>query len=141
LLLSPLLEDHEFLGEIFVQREWLLHGAETLDSAIVTLRNRRIPVVIAERDLTPGNWKDALGAIQQLRDPPLLVVTSHTADEYLWAEVLNLGGHDVLAKPFKTAELQWVLESAWRIWSQKNKRKADSASARGVSGHDAEFEY
>jgi len=35
--------------------------------------------------------------------------------------VLNLGGHDVLAKPFQAAEVQWALESAWRIWANRNK--------------------
>jgi hypothetical protein len=48
---------------------------------------------------------------------PLLVVTSRLADEYLWVEVLNLDGHDVLAKPFRAAEAQRVLESGWRIWA------------------------
>jgi len=50
---------------------------------------------------------------------PFLVVTSRLADEYLWVEVLNLGEHDVLAKPFRAPEVQWVLESGWRIWANK----------------------
>jgi hypothetical protein len=36
-----------------------------------------------------------LVAIQRVPKPPLLVVTSRLADEYLWAEVLNLGGQAV----------------------------------------------
>jgi len=131
LLISPISEDHDVLGQIFVQQQWMLYGAETLDSALVILHNWQVPVLIVERDLQPGDWKDALVAIQQLQDPPLLVVTSRLADEYLWAEALNLGAHDVLAKPFQAAELQWVLESAWRIWAQKNEQEADSASAMG----------
>ena len=31
---------------------------------------------------------------------PLVIVASHLADDQLWAEALNLGAHDVLAKPF-----------------------------------------
>jgi hypothetical protein len=58
---------------------------------------------------------------------PLLIVASRLADEYLWAEVLNLGGHDVLAKPFQGAEVQWVLESAWRIWTNRKKRASSFA--------------
>jgi DNA-binding response OmpR family regulator len=96
------------------------------------LRDLQVPVVIAEGDLAPGTWKDALMAIQQLRDPPLLVVISRLADEYLWAEALNLGAHDVLAKPFRAAELQWVLEGAWRISRQRNKRKAFPTSGAGL---------
>jgi DNA-binding response OmpR family regulator len=78
--------------------------------------------VIAERDLPLGDWKDLLAAIRLLPDPPLLIVTSRLADEYLWAEVLNLGGHDVIAKPFLLAELRWVLAGAWRIVEENRKR-------------------
>jgi hypothetical protein len=43
-----------------------------------------------------------------------LVVASRLADERLWAEVLNLGGHDVLAMPFDAHEVRRVMESAVR---------------------------
>jgi hypothetical protein len=42
-----------------------------------------------------------------------VVVTSRLADDYLWSEVLNLGGWDVLAKPFREQEVLYVLDSAW----------------------------
>jgi nucleotide-binding universal stress UspA family protein len=43
----------------------------------------------------------------------MLVVSRH-ADERLWAEVLNLGGFDVLTLPFDRDELGRVLSSALR---------------------------
>jgi DNA-binding response OmpR family regulator len=131
LLVNPILEDRRQLGQIFAQNNWLLYIAETLEEALIELRNRPVPVVLVERNLTAGNWKDALVAIQQLQDSPLLVVTTRLADEYLWAEALNLGAHDVLAKPFHASELKWVLESAWRISAQKKQQALDSASRRG----------
>jgi DNA-binding response OmpR family regulator len=93
---------------------------------LALLRDQPMPVVITERDLPLGDWKDILAAIQLLPHPPLLVVTSRLADEYLWTEVLNLGGHDVLAKPFQAVELQWVLESAWRISAHHQKQTLKS---------------
>ena len=42
-----------------------------------------------------------------------LIVTSRLADASLWAEVLNLGGYDLLAKPFNRQEVRHVLTSAW----------------------------
>ena len=44
----------------------------------------------------------------------LMLVVSRHADERLWAEVLNLGGFDVLALPFDRDELKWALSSALR---------------------------
>ena len=128
LLVSPSSEDHEFLSEIFGEQNWKLYGVRTLGSALALLRGQPVPVVITERDLPLGDWKDLLAAIQHLAHRPLLVVTSRLADEYLWTEVLNLGGHDVLAKPFQGKELRWVLESAWRTPAHNEKRPVKSAS-------------
>jgi DNA-binding response OmpR family regulator len=114
LLASADEQDHRFLDHLFFQKEWTLFSARTVESALSFLRESPTSVVIIERDVPGGGWKKILSAIQQLARPPLLVVTSRLADDHLWAEVLNLGGHDVLAKPFRTAELVWVLENAWR---------------------------
>jgi DNA-binding response OmpR family regulator len=134
LLVSPLLEDHQLLSQIFLDKGWTLHLTHTLGSALALLQDRPIPVIITERDLRPGDWKDVFAALQQVPHQPLLVVTSRLADEHLWAEVLNLGGHDVLAKPFQAAEVQWELESAWRIWANRKKRRLNTSEPAMTSG-------
>jgi DNA-binding response OmpR family regulator len=73
--------------------------------------------VVTERDLAPGSWRDILENVLLLPDPPFLIVTSRLADEYLWAEALNLGAYNVLAKPFDASEVMHVLGSAWRHWT------------------------
>jgi DNA-binding response OmpR family regulator len=115
LLVSAVDEEHEILDRIFFQQGWILFKARTIESALVLLNQNPVPVVITERDLPAGSWKDLLAAIQSLPDAPLLIVTDRQADEYLWAEVLNLGGYDVLGQPIQVTELLWVLGTAWRI--------------------------
>lgn len=41
------------------------------------------------------------------------------ADERLWAEVLNLGGYDVLPTPFEPDEVTRVCTGAWLAWKHK----------------------
>jgi DNA-binding response OmpR family regulator len=41
-----------------------------------------------------------------------VIVVSRTAGEALRAEVLNLGGYDLLAKPFVTEEVARILREA-----------------------------
>jgi len=117
LLVSNIQEDHRILAEIFSQNQWMLFRTATVRTAISIVRENEIPVVISDRDVPDGGWKKLLSAFGRLSRPPLLVVTSRLADEYLWAEVLNLGGHDVLATPFNPRELGWVLESAWHTFA------------------------
>jgi len=80
------------------------------------LRGGQFQVVISERDLLPGTWREILQHTLLLPVPPLLIVTSRFADDWLWVEALNLGAFDVLAKPFETDEVIRVFSSAWRNW-------------------------
>ena len=69
-------------------------------------------IVICERFLPDGSWRDVLRTAQALTRPPSIIVTSRLADSELWAEVLNLGGHDVLAQPFRAEEVVWAVRNA-----------------------------
>ena len=114
-------EDHAGLTDIFAQSQWLLcpqsqwelKTSRSLDEALPILRQKRVPIVICERDLDGASWKALLEQAALLPDPPYLIVASRLADEYLWAEALNLGAYDVLAKPYETGEVVRVLSSAW----------------------------
>jgi DNA-binding response OmpR family regulator len=55
-----------------------------------------------------------------LPDPPLLIVTSRLADERLWAEALNLGAWDVLAKPFDADEVIRIIGIACQHWEDRH---------------------
>jgi DNA-binding response OmpR family regulator len=77
----------------------------------------KIPLVVTERNLATGSRRDLLDNAFLLPDPPILIVTSRLPDEYLWAEALNLGAYNVLAKPFDASEVMRILDSAWRHWT------------------------
>jgi DNA-binding response OmpR family regulator len=113
-LVSAAEEDREVLGSVFSQQGWTLYTTRAFETALAFLRDNPVPVVITEQYLPLGDWKDILTGVQRLPHAPLLIVTARLADEYLWAEVLNLGGHDVLNKPFQVTELLWVLGNAWQ---------------------------
>jgi DNA-binding NtrC family response regulator len=113
LLISPFEQDHKLFKLLFTEQGWKLHRASSLESALRLLRQGIASLVIAEKDLPNGTWKDVLGAVLQLSSAPPVVVTSLHADDYLWAEALNLGAYDVLAKPFERTEAIRVCSSAW----------------------------
>jgi DNA-binding NtrC family response regulator len=85
-------------------------------SALALLQQHEIDVVVCEQNLQPGTWKDLLEKINGISNAPSLIVTSRLADWHLWAEALNLGAWDVLAKPFDLSEAIRSIQSAWRHW-------------------------
>ena len=66
------------------------------------------------------NWKKVLSDLRRFAHPPQLIVTSRTADDYLWAEVLNIGGYDVLPQG---------------LWEQCASRAASAAGPMVRSAH------
>jgi DNA-binding response OmpR family regulator len=113
LSVSSAREDHAALRHILYELPWRITAATTCVEAKARLNRLRVSIILCERDLPDGSWKDLLSCISDAAERPLLIVTSRFADEYLWAEVLNLGGYDVLAKPFRDQEVRHVLASAW----------------------------
>lgn len=113
LSVSPVLGDQDALDQLLHPPRWTIYRAQTLKSAVAILKQKRPPLVLCERDLGPETWREMLEEMTLVIDPPLLIVTSRFADEHLWAEALNLGAYDVLAKPFDAMELTRTLTSAW----------------------------
>ena len=142
LSVSPIEEDHYFWESTAGQPEWFsyistkcaVQRSYTLDSARATLRRSHIPVVVCECDLLPGAWIDILDEAALLPAPPLLIVTSRLADERLWAEAINLGAFDVLAKPFNAREVMRVLASAWRHGVDLNQVPFKRPASRAENG-------
>ena len=120
LSVSPFVEDHEALTHILRPYSWTLHRASTLAAATKFLPRHPISLVVGERDLPPHTWRDLLAEVGVLLSKPLLIVASHQADDYLWAEALNLGAYGVLAKPFDVVEVRRTLSSAALNWSWKH---------------------
>jgi DNA-binding NtrC family response regulator len=138
LFISTNEEDCVFLERIFREFDWTLYtnstwtliASPTLASSFAVLRERPIPIALCECDVLPGNWREMLEHISLLPDPPLVIVTSRLADERLWAEALNLGAYDVLAKPFDATEVVRILGLAWQHWQDRHKLHANRTLQR-----------
>jgi len=107
---------------------WTLAVSDDVPCATAYLESEAVPIVLCERESMAGSWKDVLESVARFPAPPMLIVASRTADEYLWAEALNLGAYDVLSKPYRPAEVVRVLSMAWLHW--KNRRPAKTALAQ-----------
>ena len=112
LSVSTAVEDHTVVRQSVSGISCSLQTAGDCRTALAQLGDGRIAVVVCERDLPDGTWRDILEHLGSAPGRPLLIVTSRLADERLWAEVLNLGGYDVLAKPFNAEEARHVLLTA-----------------------------
>jgi DNA-binding NtrC family response regulator len=136
LAVSSIESDHTSLSHIFGHTAWTFDSARSVKEAMEKLTHETSPVVLCDETLPDGSWKDMHAFCQTRPNPSYLIVSSHYADDRLWAEVLNLGAYDVLAKPFHSKEVFRVIGLAWRHWtnSRKSAGRAYSHSAKMAAG-------
>jgi DNA-binding NtrC family response regulator len=118
LLVSAHQSDHISLQRILARSCWKLQVRANWRDGLALLRQRRVPVVICDGEQTDSDWRALLYEMADLPDAPKLIVSSRLADERLWAEVLNLGGYDVLATPFDPREVLRACFLAWQNWER-----------------------
>lgn len=129
LLIAGPVEDNGPQRSIFDKLSWPIERVRNCAGVLLQARSNPPRVIVCERDLPDGTWKDVLEIAASVVHPPPVIVTSRLADDYLWAEVLNLGGYDLLAKPFDPREVARTLKLAWEHLA-KPARPAPSSQGR-----------
>jgi two-component system response regulator HydG len=138
LSVSHMVEDHIDLRRLFERARWETREAHCCREAIAAIAEQDLDVVLCEARLPDGDWKDLLDDLSRRANPPYLIVTSRLADESLWAEVLNLGGYDVLAKPFVSGEVCRVVGLACEHHQERQVRSAAGGNATTTRGPASE---
>jgi DNA-binding NarL/FixJ family response regulator len=81
---------------------------------MIVLCSYRMPIIVCDRSLPDGNWKDILSLTAPLLEPPRVIVMSEAVDDSWSAEVLDMRGYGVLVKPLHEGEVTRVLVAACR---------------------------
>ncbi len=97
-----------------------LYWFPTLADAVKKLSACTIHVVICDRDLPDGTWTDMLARLSSVVSPPQLIVADQFPTERLCADVWNLGGFDVLAKPYDGEEVMTAITWASERWARSS---------------------
>jgi DNA-binding response OmpR family regulator len=113
LIVGPFPEEHTYLRRVLGSLRCKAASAFNVAQGQAIQNVKRPSLIACDSDLPDGSWRDFLASAEGAETPPL-IVTSRLADERLWAEVLNLGGYDLLAKPFEKSEVIRAIDMALR---------------------------
>jgi DNA-binding response OmpR family regulator len=109
LILSPCEKTRASLLSICAGHQITVYEATDFRHAAKLFHRHAPPVVICSSD-----WRDFIEIAVAARRRTSVIVTDPFADEALWAEVLNLGGFDVLAQPLDSNEVIRTIQAAFR---------------------------
>ncbi len=140
LFVSPSESDHHTLKNIFSRSRWNLHAAFAFEEAFTILRQESVQVVIFDCHVAGGGWRVMLENLASLPAPPKLIAASREMTKDLWADVLQMGGYDLLSIPWDPQEVLRVTSLAWRCWDFKHrdtpaKRSDASRLIRAAAGN------
>jgi DNA-binding NtrC family response regulator len=100
------------LSEMLHALPLLLDHAGSLGEARAQIQQFQYDAVLTDAALPDGNWLDVLHLVRESPRDLAVIVTDPHADTRLWAEVLNLGAHDLLSQPFHEPEVRRILLNA-----------------------------
>jgi DNA-binding NtrC family response regulator len=102
-------EDSAALRVALEGSPWSLETAGNIALTASALAHTPVPIVLYDRDLPGPPWQEAFDALGSVRKHVALILLSNVSDPYLWDEVLQHGGFDVLTRPFRKAEVLSLL--------------------------------
>lgn len=106
-------EAGERLQRLCTQKGWPLTLADTVASGFAALPRSGSVIVVLDRDLASPDWRPSVRQFASQPNCAGVVLASPVIDDYLWEEVIQQGGYDVVAKPIQDEELIHTLEFAW----------------------------
>ena len=104
LAVTTLGSDLATLQEVARQEALELESCSSILNAGVLLAQDPLRVVFLDRDICTAGWRSALAAILGHRQCQVLLISPVT-DDFLWEEVVRLGGFDVITRPLSVMRI------------------------------------
>ena len=128
LAVMPYDGERNTLFEIAKQSNWHLEFAATCESAVNLLRDQQFAVILCDRDLPGCEWRDAMKVLVTNAQGACVILTSPVNDDYLWQEVIQRGGYDVLTRPLQEQRVLHTIELAWSYWTSATTLRAHTTT-------------
>ena len=118
LAVMPYDPDRQGLLEI-AGRRWHFDFAATCESALKKLAAQKFAIILCDRDLPDFDWRHAVEVLAGRASGAFVILASPVNDDYLWQEVIQRGGYDVVTKPFQEERVRQVIDLAWARWTSE----------------------
>jgi response regulator RpfG family c-di-GMP phosphodiesterase len=109
-----------------------LVAIESLDHPLRSAANAAI--ILWDADLSDWPWQEFLAHIHRIPKRPRFILLTSVPNPMLWAEAINLGVDDVLAKPLDPSEIRHVIACAdFRKPPVRERKRYHAAAAPSIA--------
>ena len=116
-------QDRDLLELIGIRDRLDIHFADTCDAAWKATNRLQSPVVLCGRDVPGIQWPDAVRILASAAPRPCVILTSPVTDSYMWKEIVERGGYDVVATPLRDSETSRSIRLALSYWKSTSQSR------------------
>lgn len=120
-------DDRSILRALLQGTHWAPVESTNWSEVIERLESVLFPVVLYDRDLPGLEWQKGVPALAA-SSACCVILLSDVFDPYLWDELVNRRGFDVLTRPFRKADVLSVLDFAHTYWKLRGPDTHKAAS-------------
>ena len=95
---------------------WSVRAAFTLGEAVPHVQDGSFPLVVYDCNAA-DDWRVAFDSLRSVNSSVCLVLASRATDPYLWQEVIQAGGFDLISRSAPPDEVTHKLRFAW-FWNE-----------------------
>jgi len=107
---------YSHLSVLAAGRGWSIRVATALEEIIPHVQDGSFPLVVYDCNAA-DDWRAAFDRLRSVNSSTCLVLASRVTDPYLWQEVIQAGGFDLISRSAAQDEVIHKLRFAW-FWNE-----------------------
>lgn len=96
------------------------------------LKSESFRIVFCEDSLPDGDFRDVLRIVTHTNAKLPVVVCSRLGESPAYLEAMELGAFDYIAPPYRTGEVQFIINTALRQFSTLDSERLNAMTARAA---------
>jgi len=113
LMITSRPEDGEELKELLQDTPWELEALPQIEDVAAALKAAAVPMLLFDSDAAGPHWREEMRALIKSRRNACVILLTNVSDQYLWEEVVQHGGFDLLTRPFRREQVLSTLLFAY----------------------------
>ena len=125
--------DRVVLDSVAADESWSAVFTSSIPEALPHLAARTTAVILIDRDRCAPDWRTAIESLAQSSPGSCILLVSRVNDEYLWQEVVQHHGFDVLPRPFHPEQVRQSVNKASLFWKSESASRAPAGRSQSAS--------
>jgi CheY-like chemotaxis protein len=117
LALSIFLQDRLLLERLGKQHNWELRFTNSPSEAFTWASHSQFEIILCDRNQPGYPWREVMDRLAKGSPRSCILLISPISDDYLWRDVLQSGGYDVLSRPLRAEAGLHSVDAAIRFIS------------------------